>query len=240
MDTILLDEESNNYTKRGHENGSKFLYRKKANREFMVNEFIKMINIYNPNPKNILDIGSGYGGTLYELHQVFPKTIFFGIDPGDESLSVARENIKGSNVKFIKGYSHKLDFDDNTFDVVNLCMVMQWVPRKYTIQTIAEIDRVLQFGGLVYLNEFLPNKPVASQSIHNEKVYIFKNDYAKLFTAFPWYREIYRFVYKIEEGEDQQRYTSILQKYNIEEAYALKSSVTDIKEGSQEDSFPQL
>ena len=30
------------------------------------------------------------------------------------------------------------------------------------------------------------------------------------------------------------------QKYNIEEAYTLKTSVTDIKEGSQEDSFPQL
>ena len=44
MDSILWDEESNNYTKRGSNNGQLDLYREKANRRWMVDEFLKVIN----------------------------------------------------------------------------------------------------------------------------------------------------------------------------------------------------
>ena len=43
---------------------------------------------------------------------------------------------------------------------------------------------------------------------------------------------------KTEEGEDQQRYTSVIRKFNIEEVYTLKDSVTDIREGSSQDNYP--
>ena len=238
MDSILWDEESNNYTRRGSQNGQLDLYREKANRRWMVDEFLKVINELMPNPESILDVGCGYGGTIKELFNQYPSTKFIGIDPGTESIAIAKENIDGKNVEFKVSYSHQLDFSEETFDIINLCMVLQWIPRKYLIRTMAEVDRVLKFGGLIYINEFLPNKPVVSQSNHNKDVYIFKNDYSLFFSTYPWYKEIYRFVIKTEEGEDQQRYTSVIRKFNIEEVYTLKDSVTDIREGSSQDNYP--
>ena len=119
-------------------------------------------------------------------------------------------------------------------------MVLQWVPRTYLIQTIAEINLVLKEDGIIYINEYLANRPVYSQSVHNSQVFIFKDDYVKYFTAFPWFREVYRFVYKIESGEDQQRFTSVIKKYKNEDVYLGKTSVTDIKEGSADDHFPDV
>lgn len=240
MDTILWDKESDAYTKRGHEDGQKYLYRDKANRRFWVNEFLKVSPIFSPNPQVILDLGCGYGGTIHEIFDKFNNAKIIGIDPGEETLKMARENNQAPNVEFKKGHSHQIDLPDNSVDVVNLCMVLQWVPRKYLIQTIAEINRVLKEDGIVYINEFLTNRPVYSQSVHNSLVYIFKDDYAKYFTAFPWFREVYRFVYKIESGEDQQRYTAVIKKYKNEDVYLGKTSVTDIKEGSADDHFPKI
>ena len=157
MDSILWEEESNNYTRRGSQNGQLDLYREKANRRWMVNEFLKVINELMPSPESILDVGCGYGGTIKELFNQYPSTKFIGIDPGTESIAIAKENIDGKNVELKVGCSHQLDFPEETFDIVNLCMVLQWIPRKYLIRTMAEVDRVLKFGGLIYLNEFLPD-----------------------------------------------------------------------------------
>ena len=59
MDSILWDEESNNYTRRGSKNGQLDLYREKANRRWMVDEFLKVINELMPSPESILDLGCG-------------------------------------------------------------------------------------------------------------------------------------------------------------------------------------
>ena len=66
-DSILWDEESNHYTRRGSQDGQLDLYRPKANRQWMIHEFRKVIDEFHAHPKSILDVGCGYGGTIKEL-----------------------------------------------------------------------------------------------------------------------------------------------------------------------------
>jgi len=130
-------------------------------------------------------------------------------------------------VKFKVGHSHSLPVLDNSVDVIILRMVLQWIPRNKLLQTISEIDRVLKVKGVIWLQDFLPNKPVTSKSCHNNSVYIFKENYPDYFLSCPWYREVFRRVSKVEEGEDQQRHISIIQKYKLRDVYLLKSGVTE-------------
>jgi ubiquinone/menaquinone biosynthesis C-methylase UbiE len=63
-------------------------------------------------------------------------------------------NIRPANVDFIVGnVLEGLDFEDNTFDVVNICLFIlafksdQWVP------VLKEIKRVLKPGGFILSKE---------------------------------------------------------------------------------------
>ena len=228
MDTKLWVEESDNYTARAIDLHGNNLYGSVDKAAFSKNAF-EIISKFKAEPHAILDIGCAFGASIYALKEKFPETDFFGIDPGKESIQIAKKNLKGQNLHFTNGFSHELPYDDDKFDVVILSMVLQWIPRKYLIRTISEVDRVLKDGGIVYIQEFLTNKPVTSLSRHDDEIYIFKNDYASFFTAFPWLKEVYRELKEIEKGEDQQRYTSVVRKYAINEVYTSKTGAVESK-----------
>ena len=79
----------------------------------------------------------------------------------------------------------------------------------------------------MFVQDFLPNRSVTSQSRHGDEIYIFTNEYAKYFTSFPWFQEVYREVSLINDGEDQQRNISIIKKYNIDDVYLLKDGAVE-------------
>jgi hypothetical protein len=106
-------------------------------------------------------------------------------------------------------------------------MVLQWIPRGKIFATISEIDRILKSGAIIWIQDFLPNMPITSQSRHNKDVYIFKEDYSKYFTCSPQYNEIYRSVERIIDGEDQQRCISIVMKYEIRDVYLKKNGAIE-------------
>lgn len=80
---------------------------------------------------------------------------------------------------------------------------------------------------VVFIQDFLPNRPIVSKSRHDNEIYIFKDDYAKFFTLFPWFKEVYREVSLVNDGEDQQRNISIIKKYNIDDVYLLKDGAVE-------------
>jgi len=49
------------------------------------------------------------------------------------------------------------------------------------------------------------------------------DNYYSFFTAFPWFKEVYREVIQIENGENQSRNISVIRKYEMESVYTLKS-----------------
>lgn len=228
MDTKIWTDESDNYTKRAIDLHHDKLYESNDKKEF-VDVAYHTISKFVKEPKAILDVGCAFGASIYALKDKFLSTEFYGIDPGKKSIEIANENLKSERVYFINGFSHQLPYEDNKFDVIIFSMVLQWIPRRYLIQTLAEVDRVLKTGGVVFIQEFLTNKPVTSQSRHDEEIYIFKDDYASFFTTFPWYKEVLREVKQSEDGEDQQRNISIVKKYNISDVYTLKNGAVEKK-----------
>lgn len=228
MDTKIWIEESDNYTKRAINLHGKELYNT-ADRIESSKELFDNISKFIKSPKYILDVGCAFGASIESLKDRFKEASFFGIDPGKESILIANKNLANDNISFINGFSHELPYENDKFDVVIFSMVFQWIPRRFLIQTISEVDRVLKVGGIVYIEEFLTNKPVTSQSKHDKEIYIFKDDYAKNFTSFPWYKEVLREIKQLEEGEDYQRNISIVRKYSISEVYTLKQGVTEKK-----------
>lgn len=225
MDTILWKKESDAYTNRAVEKfGINNLYDLES--EWALN-FKQIILKYIREPQSICEIGCGFGAVIHGLKELFPTTNFVGIDPGKESIEIAREREREENIVFKIGYSHSIDVAENSIDVVILRMVLQWIPRNKMFKTISEIDRILKTGGVVWLQDFLPNRPITSISRHNSDVRIFKEEYNNYFTSAPWYKEIFRQTDMITDGEDYQRYISIVMKYKLADVYLEKAGVIE-------------
>ena len=146
MDTKIWTEESDNYTKRAIDLHDNDLYSSEDKIDFASN-VINNITKYIKQPQNILDIGCAFGASINALKDSFTQANFFGIDPGKESVQIANKNLTNERISFTNGFSHDLPYEDNKFDVIIFSMVLQWIPRKNLIQTIAEVDRVLKSGG---------------------------------------------------------------------------------------------
>ena len=227
METILWSEESDAYTNRAIDLlGIDKLALEDQN---WIESFNQKIQKFSINPFSFCDIGCAYGSVLNSISKKYKDGCFIGVDPGVNSIEIAKKNSNHKDVKFFVGHSHNLPVEDKSIDVVILRMVLQWIPRSKIIQTIGEVDRILKDNGVIYLQDFFPNRPISSISSHNNEVFIFKDDYSKFFTNFPWYKELEREVSLFKEGEDQQRYVSILRKYPISEVYLEKKGVHEKK-----------
>jgi len=220
VDTVLWKEESDRYTERAKNLRTDSTNFKEAKIEFAKSIYESITEFMSPSL--FLDIGCAYGASIRGLSNYFPKSRFVGIDPGVQSTKIAKNDLADKDIHFINAYSHAIPCADNSFDVVILSMVLQWIPRRYLIQTIAEIDRVLKYEGAICINEFYPNSPIMSKSRHNEKVFIFKEDYSACIESFPWFKVIFRKVFNINQGEHYQRCITVLRKFPIEEVYTIK------------------
>lgn len=146
MDTKIWTEESDNYTSRGMESEKGKIYDSSDRIEF-ANTAFENITKFVRHPNKILDIGCAFGASIYALKDKFPEAYFYGIDPGLKSIEMAKNKLPEQRFTFLNGFSDNLPFEDESFDVVIFAMVLQWIPRKKLIRTIAEANRVLKGGG---------------------------------------------------------------------------------------------
>ena len=94
----------------------------------------------------LLDIGCG-GGVLTEEFARLNCQVT-GIDISEESLAVARAHAQteGLSINYQIGSAIQLQYDENSFDVVSCCDVLEHIVEWK--QVIAEVGRVLRKGGL--------------------------------------------------------------------------------------------
>ena len=121
-DTILWEKESDEYTKcalKTHQD--KVYFQKKEYDD--VETIISMLPVAKSRIKSILDIGCGFGSLTGVLAETFPHAKVVGIDPGRESIALAKKTLKNfKNLYFAFGYSHVLGVKEQ-FDLVVLRMV---------------------------------------------------------------------------------------------------------------------
>lgn len=124
-------------------------------------KILKKLNI-DTNGKTALEVGSG-GGILTEkiCKMGFVTT---GIEPAEESVKTAINHAKseGLNIFYEQGFGENLPYEDQSFDVVFCCDVLEHVTDLEKV--ISEISRVLKPGGIfIYdtINRTLISKIVA-------------------------------------------------------------------------------
>jgi len=108
---------------------------------------------------NVLEVGCGGGILTEEIAKMGFNTT--GIDPSEQSLNIAIKHAKENNlkIKYVKGVGEDLQFQNNSFDVVFCCDVLEHV--RDLPKVISEISRVLKNGGLFIYDTF--NRTIISK-----------------------------------------------------------------------------
>lgn len=116
--------------------------------ELVINGTIK-------NGFKILDIGSGPGNEAIFLAKQGMKVT--GIDINPNAIAIAKElaNIQGvNNIKFIQGDALKLNFKNDTFDVINDTFVFHHFEKSIRKRYVCEVNRILKNKGIFVLRGF--------------------------------------------------------------------------------------
>ncbi len=106
-------------------------------------DFFKEITKYTDENSVCLDLGTAAGEKLLAK---YPKVkIVYGTDYSEEMVTNAKENLKKSerkDVTFSKMDNLKIEFPDNTFDVISA---------RHTVINASELQRALKPGGMVII-----------------------------------------------------------------------------------------
>ena len=114
---------------------------------------------------SVLDLGCGAGRTTSYIHKMTDKVI--GTDISDVMIATAKE--KHPDIEFEIMDASKLDYPDNSFDVVvfsynGLCYLY---PEEKRNDSIKEINRVLKKDGKIIFSSFNRIPPLALSLIIN-------------------------------------------------------------------------
>ncbi|MCL2153382.1 MAG: class I SAM-dependent methyltransferase [Oscillospiraceae bacterium] len=108
----------------------------------------------------VLDVGCGTGALLKRM-AAHKQIISFGIDAEAKMVEVARKNCPEMDIQ--QSRSENMPFDDQTFDVITVCMAYHHFADKEGFAL--EASRVLKPGGSLYIAD--PRFPAPVQSFLN-------------------------------------------------------------------------
>ncbi len=106
----------------------------------------------------VLDIGCGPGGWMLEAAQTYPEMNLVGIDINTLMVEYSRTQAKTqgleNRVEFhVMDALRKLEFPDNSFDLVNLRFGISFVRTWEWPDLLLEMQRVVRPGGIIRLTE---------------------------------------------------------------------------------------
>lgn len=102
----------------------------------------------------VLEAGCGVGAQTKIIASKNPDTNFISIDISNDSLKEAKQMTKSFgilNVNFMQADIYNLPFDDESFDNVIVCFVIEHL--KNPLQALWELKRVLKKGGVMMVIE---------------------------------------------------------------------------------------
>ena len=103
----------------------------------------------------ILDVGCGKGFMLYDFKRANPNFKLEGVDVSDYAISNAKEEVK-NNVK--TGNAKKLDYNDNSFDLVISITTVHNLDLEDCKLAIKEIERVSKKNKFITVDAYSNEK----------------------------------------------------------------------------------
>ncbi len=143
----------------------------------------------------VLELGCSNGWRLARLRESLgEQNRYVGVDPGSGALAHGRSAFPGLELHI--GNLSDVPLQE-TFDLVIVNFVLHWVDRNLLSKSLAEIDRLVADGGYLLIGDFLPDSPAKRPYHHlqNERVFTFKQDYPRVFTAMGIYSEVVRITH---------------------------------------------
>ena len=115
-----------------------------------------IINFYKlDNNSKILDIGCAKGFMLYEFKKILPNASLTGIDISEYAIKNCKEEVKN----YLQvGNAKKLNFADNTFDLVIAINTIHNLEEKECGDALKQIQRVSKKNSYVVLDAYSNNK----------------------------------------------------------------------------------
>jgi len=113
----------------------------------------------------ILDVGTGNGNfikMITSLTDDFKEII--GIDNLDKAIEASNKNFEDERIKFIKMDAFKMDFENDSFDIVCLSNSLHHLRDINGI--LKELARVLKPDGAILVNEMMNDGLTAKQKAH--------------------------------------------------------------------------
>jgi SAM-dependent methyltransferase len=149
---------------------------------------LKLIGLYNLRPQRVLEIGAANGIRLAAIHTRTGAAVV-AVEPSTQAILNGKANFPG--VMFIRGSATSIPLQ-NGFDLIILNFVFHWIDRATLLRCIAEVDRLLEDGGLLLIGDFYPSNRlrVPYHHLHTEQVQTFKQDYAATFLASGLYHPV--------------------------------------------------
>jgi ubiquinone/menaquinone biosynthesis C-methylase UbiE len=99
----------------------------------------------------LLDIGTGPGYLLLEIHHLHPGVELYGLDISASMVAQAGRNLEGIKVHLKQGNISATDYESGYFDLVTCTgSFYLW---DHPIQGLDEIHRILKKGSSAYLYE---------------------------------------------------------------------------------------
>jgi len=128
---------------------------KKLMKDYEENFYSVLQDVVNIN--NLIEIGAGEGFWSKILAEKYPKAKIVSSDISDDEYVTRKKNLqKYHNISVIKADATKLEFEDNSFDLVVCLEVLEHIP-KYE-EALKEIFRVNSNYALLSV----PNEPIWS------------------------------------------------------------------------------
>ena len=146
--------------------------------------------------KTLMELGCANGWRLQKIARKYKLSSdnVMGVEASSAAIQDAKTRYPSLRIE--QGLLSKIP-SDKKFDLVIVNFVYHWVDRASLSQSIAETDRVIADGGVLILGDFLPDFAQKRFYHHlpEEKVFTFKQDYAKIFESLGTYKEFARVTY---------------------------------------------
>lgn len=149
---------------------------------------LKLIGLYELHPQRVLEVGAANGVRLAAINERTGATAV-AVEPSARAIRDGKFSYP--SVQFVCSTAAAVPLKES-FDLVIVNFVFHWIDRSSLLQSVAEVDRLVQDSGYLIIGDFHPSNlhRVRYHHLTGEEIYTYKQNYAAAFLASGLYHPV--------------------------------------------------